>query len=87
MLPGKTAGMRTMIAVLRRVIVRRMRNHVDHRLEAIFLTERSVRLGKLLVLDNRDGRGRSCLAIEAEHVVVTAEFERGFRWQRALRCI
>lgn len=76
-----------MIGMLRRVIVRRMRNHFDDRLKAILLTKRSMRLGKLPGLGHRDGRRRSRLAIEAEDVVVTAELERGFCWRRSFRCI
>lgn len=58
--------MRTMMVLLRRVFFRNVRDRLDDRPEPS-LTERGVRIMKLLRLGELDERCSSCLAIEAEY--------------------
>lgn len=65
--------MRTAIAVAGRVVVRRIRDHLDDDLEGLLLTGRYMRIEQSvehLSHNDRDGSGRSCRAIEAEHQVL-----------------
>ena len=61
------AGMQTVIAVLRRMLVRRDQGHVEKHLGVLVLTWRYMRLLELFRRDRRGERGRNDLAIEAEH--------------------
>lgn len=75
--------MRTAIAVIVRVSVQCMRDDVDVKPEAFFLTGRNVRTQRIIEffkLTHRDRSSRGCAFIEAEHrsLVQAAGFERSF---------
>lgn len=70
------------IAVVGRVF---MRCHFDDHLEVRFLTGRNVRIERIMKsfkLDWRDGSGRSCLAIEAEHQFLMCAVDLGCSFGR-----
>lgn len=83
--------MRTTIVVVGRVFVQCIRAHFDDDPEGLSLAERNVRserIIKFLKLDNRNERGRSCAAIEAEYVflICAAGLERSFGRLCVFRC-
>lgn len=79
---GYNAVMRTISAVVGGVLDRGLRRHFDDHLEVSFLTERNVRIMNSFKLDCRDGSGRSCLTIEAEHQFLIRAADLGSSFSR-----